>query len=132
MKTGDYVRTKKGGIGKIVKIEPFMNKTHIFLDSKQGDITFYTNEKVLKVNSEESIIKSSPNIIDLIEVGDFIKYNPVQNHYAKKITLYKAIKDERDLLFLKYQLQNDKLKILSIVTREMFESMEYKVESEVN
>lgn len=114
MKIGDYVRTKKGGIGKIVKIEPFMNKTHIFLDSKQGDITFYTNEKVLKVNSEESIIKSSPNIIDLIEVGDYVNGCPV---------LHKENNELVCGLLLRYKEEN----IQNVVTKEQFSQMKYKV-----
>ena len=125
MNTGDYARTKSGIIGKLI-----IKEDTIAVAKWQGgyelqDTTTYiiNDEKVYK----NEIIKSSPNIIDLIEVGDVIKYNQVQNHYAKKKTLYKAIKDERDLLFLKYQVQNDKLKILSILTKEQIEQMEYKV-----
>lgn len=136
MKVGDYVRNKYG-IAKVIDIE---NNNGIDILVFDKPICFLVNKETGKIKDDRllnrlaiidgvdiSKIKSSPNIIDLIEVRDFIKYNPVQNHYAKKITLYKAIKDERDLLFLKYQVQNDKLKILSIVTKEQFESMKYEV-----
>lgn len=120
MNIGDYVRTDYG-IGKIIEI---LQPTDVDEPDLKLDVSD-CNDYPYIFKSE--VIKSSPNIIDLIEVGDFIKYNPVQNHYEKKITLYKAIKDVRDLLFLKYQVQTDKLKILSILTKEQFESMEYKL-----
>ena len=114
MKVGDYVRTKKDGIGKIIKIEPFMNDTHIFLDSGKGDITFQTKNRVCKVCNEESIIKSSPNIIDLIEIGDYVNG-------------YEVTSKDQFLGFGNHDwyMTNDEIK--SIVTKEQFESMEYKV-----
>ena len=121
MKVGDYVRTKKDGIGKIIKIEPFMNDTHIFLDSEKGDITFQTKNKVCKVCNEESIIKSSPNIIDLIEVGDYVNYGDIMGG---------LVLDKRDdeitvLTILPSKLKNKDIR--SVITKEQFESMEYKV-----
>lgn len=53
MKIGDYVRTKDGYISKI----------------KELGINIYTDVGCL---SEDYAIKSSPNIIDLIEVGDYV------------------------------------------------------------
>lgn len=129
MKVGDYVRTKYG----IKKVDNIVCGQDVRFDNTDGfddDLKRYHDYDGISFEGSawrEIVERTSPNIIDLIEVGDFIKYNPVQNHYAKKITLYKAIKDERDLLFLKYQVQNDKLKILSIVTKEQFSEMEYKV-----
>ena len=61
MKIGDYVRIENGDIGKIIKI--------------------YDHEKVGKMIEiedcyfrfkEKEIIKSSPNIIDVIEKGDYV------------------------------------------------------------
>ena len=122
MKIGDYVRSSWGTISKIIEYTPYEDDECFGITLEDETNTFYKHQWQF-----DNDYKVSSNIIDLIEVGDFIKYNLVQNHYAKKITLYKAIKDERDLLFLKYQVQNDKLKILSIVTKEQFESMEYRI-----
>ena len=124
MTVGDYVRTKKDGIGKIIKIEPFMNHTHIFLDSEKGNITFQTKNRVCKVCNEESIIKSSPNIIDLIEVGDYVNGERVFGFGKFK---YDDGAEEITSLTLDKTISCLLEDIKSIVTREQFESMEYKV-----
>ena len=104
METGDYVRIKtlsgQGGISKLEKVD---------------DICITDNGAVDKNN----IIKSSPNIIDLIEVGDY-----VNGHTVKMIKEDKSkidIGEGEDYFWLRNQ------DILSIVTKEQFESMEYKV-----
>lgn len=121
MKVGDYVRTKNEGIGKIIKIEPFMNDIHIFLDSKKGNITFQSKDGVFKVNNEQNIVKSSPNIIDLIEVGDYINGYKVDEVDYEKYTIYIGNTNEciEQVLWRK--------DIKSIVTKEQFESMKYEV-----
>ena len=77
MNIGDYVRTKYGIIGKVVKEEPFMDDINVFLDNNKGNITLTTKDGVFKVNKKEDVLKSSPNIIDLIEVGDYVNGNKV-------------------------------------------------------
>lgn len=113
MKIGDYVRTKDGKIGKIL----MLNSIYFAMDI---DDNTYAHEF-------DEIIKSSPNIIDLIEVGDSVKYNPMMNGYIKKQTFCKMIKDTRDLLYFKYQIEHKKANLISILTKEQFERCEYKI-----
>ena len=62
MRVGDYVRTKKGLIGKIIDINLGDFQTRYELDNSDEFHYEYRND----------IIKSSPNIIDLIEIGDYV------------------------------------------------------------
>ena len=58
IKVGDYVRTKDGEITRIV-------------DTNMFDKTIYKDIQGAKYYLED-IVKHSPNIIDLIEVGDYV------------------------------------------------------------
>lgn len=112
MNIGDYVRTKKGNIGQIININDFREPT-----MKYGvEITYLPD---ILFTGDENIIKSSPNIIDLIEIGDIIKYcngtiGNVTGNDGKYIDTYEdgfiATED-----------------IESIVTKEQFESVEYRL-----
>ena len=67
MNVGDYVRTKDG---YIAKIEEEFDKSYLCDDTVEyiyEPLPFISKDK-----PNEMIIKSSPNIIDLIEVGDIL------------------------------------------------------------
>ena len=127
---GDYVRTKYG-ISKIIDLKenPYGEKTIYVLDNKiismcecEEGILYSTinplaedliDEFDINFGDESQIIKSSSNIIDLIEVGDILTIKDMLGNTSKV---------EVD--------ENFKLlsgKIVSIVTKEQFESMEYKI-----
>ena len=119
MKVGDYVRTKHYGISKITDI---YNEDKIELDN----VNAFGIKGVCYM--AENIIKSSPNIIDLIEVGDY-----VNGQLVKHIAYFEGVEEPvKKLIFAdEYHLiptevceQNE---IKSIVTKEQFESMEYKI-----
>ena len=109
MNVGDYVRTDDGYINKIKKV----NHWNVLVDARD-----LFGEEISIANNE--IIKSSPNIIDLIEVGDYINgikvIDIVENdiyisdYYAESYISLVKVKD-----------------IKSIVTKEQFKNMEYKV-----
>lgn len=111
MEKGDYVRTKDYGIHKITKFEVYDYIEYIVDDNDM----FYT--KIDKTN----IIKSSPNIIDLIEVGDYV--NGVM---VTEIKDGKPFKEDYNDPYYSYYFDD----IYSIITHEQFESMEYKVEEQ--
>ena len=114
MKIGDYVRTKDGIILKIKDIEDIYTTDNIYIS-----MAIYDNEGHF-VNEVE-IIKSSSNIIDLIEVGDYVNGREV-------IDVYKMLGETHYCFKNEYGRHYDKTyKIKSIVTKEQFESMEYKV-----
>lgn len=125
MKVGDYVRTKYG-IRKVIQID---NETTSKIICYVVD-KFYNECKICSSNYiyDEDIIKQSPNIIDLIEVGDYVNGSEVCKIYDNK-HLDNPIKEvicmgkdgfEGELIYT-----NDDIN--SIVTYEQFESMKYKV-----
>lgn len=116
MKVGDYIRTKTG-LGKITEYKKHDSWGYIV--KVEGTYNCYTHTG----NDELSdVIKSSSNIIDLIEVGDYVNGHKVIytiGNINKKIYVEYVNMDE--LLEIKLE------QITSIVTKEQFESMEYKV-----
>ena len=57
MKVGDYVRTDKGLIGKVIKKEEY--DTHVILEY-EGQ---YCKRVLSTTGTDSEVIKSSPNII---------------------------------------------------------------------
>lgn len=116
MKVGDYVRTKYG-ITQYKEYDTQYGEKILAMpihDMTQG---FFANV--------EDIIKSSPNIIDLIEVGDYVDgiYVDIIEKEQKRVWHTSSYGDE-DVVFY-----NEDIK--SIVTHEQFSQMEYKVKSQV-
>lgn len=116
---GDYVRTKHYGVCRVIDI---YTKELIELDK----INAFGIKGVSY--SIENIIKSSSNIIDLIEVGDLIKLKP-----TKQIQQVLAKNEEEidltDYVFydLKKSKQIIKEEIEWVITREQIEQMKYKI-----
>ena len=117
MKVGDYVRTKKHGIGKIIS----------FSYQEDDECCFIELSKRRTGIKQSNIIKSSPNIIDLIEVGDIVNDEKIidigcltngPEEGTKVIDYYIAPNTV-------YYLKNEDIK--SIVTKEQFKNMEYEV-----
>lgn len=104
MKVGDYVRTDDYGIRKISG----------FISDLENDYIECNDENNRIIINKKSIIKSSPNIIDLIEVGDYVNGCPVLHKEENEVVCG---------LLLRYKEKD----IKSIVTKQEFESMEYKV-----
>ena len=116
MNIGDYVRTKDDlDIQRICKIK----KTYSTNDFFFTDYGYW---------DEENIIKSSPNIIDLIEVGDYVNgclvlfagavtWDNDGNILDKRVHINRSGND----FWLSEKF------IETVVTKEQFESMQYKV-----
>lgn len=102
MKAGDYIRTREY-IRKIRKIE--------------GDYIYCD----IGVFTENEIIKSSPQIIDLIEVGDY-----VNGSWVNAIKNGKPYHEDDNDPYYSYYFENDDIK--SIVTHEQTEAIQYRVE----
>jgi len=129
MKVGDYVRTNNGLIFKIVG----GNEDNWELDIEYSKLEYMEDTwlELYKYNDNggwfiKENCKSSPNIIDLIEVGDYV------NGYliGKIIDVYKTATGIKKIQFVwsdedfvSELLENQ---IKSIVTKEQFEEMEYK------
>lgn len=101
IKVGEYVRLKNGEIFKIDE-----NTTNYYNSNKD----YITNE----------ITKHSKNIIDLIEKGDYVNGLRVVNFVLNNGKKIGITVDSEFWAF-------DADEIKSIVTKEQFEGMEYKV-----
>ena len=103
MKVGDYVRTKNK-IGRIIKC----NSIYFILDNDDNNIAHELDE----------IIESSPNIIDLIEVGDYVNGEKVIGKLDYLLEFDGGGDGD-------YYLREEEIK--TIVTKEQFESVEYRI-----
>ena len=115
LEVGMYVRTI-GGIERLKK------------ENDNG--WFFEKSMIIKPdNIEKYIIKASFNIIDLIEVGDY-----VNGYYVEEVRDVFDGKDTYTRICLASGCNyfqpdiTEKEDIKSIVTKEKFESMSYKVE----
>lgn len=105
LNVGDYVRTKDGRIEK-------------YSGSNNAEIENFTVPE---------IIKSSPNIIDLIEVGDYVNGYLVKNCRASCNENLGGHPKQIDVGQNKENKWLRKEDIKSIVTKEQFENISYKV-----
>ena len=85
----------------------------MYVRTIKGKIWIIISQKAISGHRKD-IIKASHNIIDLIEVGDYVNGFPV-------------IHKENDILKCGLLVQFKENEIKSIVTKEQFEQMEYKV-----
>lgn len=113
MKVGDYVRTRSGCIAKFEGInENFYEFDNIIMDESSA----VRDELFVDI-----VEKSSPNIIDLIEVGDYVNGKKVIDKWEEPDWYGYFIKLEGEETVPTIR------KIESVVTKEQFESMEYKI-----
>ena len=112
LKEGMYIRTKEGIIDKvIIDYEGHCNSPRCNCKHVSCRYNYY---------DEDKIVKTSHNIIDLIEVGDVISTNNLcgQVTSIEGDKIYTTCYDGE--CCYDYQIQ-------SIVTKEQFSSMEYRL-----
>lgn len=120
MEEGDYVRTEWGDIERIVRVD---NDNIIVEIEEDEDGRTYS-----KMCYKEDIIKSSPNIIDILEVGDILVIKDFVDEACMIFTDIYLIQNEEQLLHIKNDLEKNKNKMLySIATKEQFKNIEYEV-----
>lgn len=113
IEVNEYVRTNKGNIGKVVEIRLGFNKdTQLYQNVYMLDNGLWT---IL-----EYIVKHSKQLIDLIEVGDY-----VNGKYVAKIGQEKSGKYIISLIGI---VDNQDIK--TILTKEQMEANCYKVGGE--
>lgn len=115
---GEYIRTIYGEIFKVFRTTK-QNKKYIFVDREvdrhqDRDV----NDSVLEI---KEIVKHSKNIIDVIEVGDY-----VNGYYVEKVWEQVNYRMAIDLRGSYLGLSDDKF-IETIVTKEQYKEMEYRV-----
>lgn len=109
IEVGEYVRSNLGSIGKVTKIE------------QSGIYKGLYDDKEL-ITIDKNVVKHSEDIIDLIEVGDY-----VNGYYVEKVWEQVNYRMAIDLRGSYLGLSDDKF-IKSIVTKEQFANIEYRLE----
>lgn len=115
MKVGDYVRTEKG-ISKIITVQDEQVRKIIYTDTKEV-FEYYTDYKGNEI--KDYWLNYSSNIIDLIEVGDYV-------NGSKVIDIAQAPKKAVYLDTSGINL-TPVTEISSVLTKEQFESNKYKL-----
>lgn len=100
-----YYRTYSGSINKITSIKDF-NEREYHLNG------FYVNKDTIK--------KASYNIIDILEVGDY-----VNGSWVNEFVDNKPIHEDYNDPFYSFGWENEDIK--TVITHEQMEQMAYKV-----
>lgn len=139
IKVGEYVRTKKGYISKIIDIDDYYIWFNSAIDTESGMAVF----ELSNMEFEELVVKHSPNIIDLIEDEDFVILEYKSPKYRERIKrIFEVSKIDEYISFenvhcgFNCKVGDKKIidnicknvKIKSIVTHEQFQSLEYRLE----
>jgi hypothetical protein len=120
IEVGEYVRLARNqGINRIIEIEDKRYILDTDIADEFGDNTCVLEEYQLK----DEVLDHNKNIIDLVEVGDIVHIKDVLH---EDITY---IWSEDYLKALKEDIQNG-IKLVSILTKEQMQSIEYKVEED--
>ena len=127
IKVGEYVRTKEYGIRKVIN-----ENRDCFLFDKiviNENLTGTRRDCAwLKSDIRLQKIEHNPNIIDLIEVGDYV--NGILITGKEGTLLYTDIKGIDNSVY-HIPISQYEENIESIVTKEQFEKAEYKIEKGV-
>lgn len=129
LEVGMYVRTKSSYIDKIININDFREPNMKYVLEHQS----WWNDDILFIG-EDKIYKASFNIIDLIEAGDYINGEMVMEadwindngEYEEGLAFPLYDGEDKNVIISWIPLKHTKIK--TIVTKEQFKSMEYKVE----
>lgn len=124
-----YVKTKWGYICKIININDFREPS-----MRYGIEANYLRDVMFI--GDDDISKASHNIIDLIEVGDYVngwRVNRVEKEEdgtlltIGTITSFVSRNETEPYLTQDYKESDKMCKIKSIVTKEQFSSMEFRL-----
>ena len=120
IKVNDYVRLDRNqGIRKIEEIEDDAYYLDECVYDEYGEVATALDKSELK----DMVLNHSENIIDLIEVGDYVNGELISN--VNKVDNMNIIEWSNGDIY-KTDIQNDKF-IKSIVTHEQFNSIKYEV-----
>lgn len=119
---GEYIRTTDGKIGVFVKYSS--RKDNSIYKSPFDCFIRLKNRKSNLQCHRDYIVKHSKNIIDLIEAGDVVEVLDID-----WIRIFNI--DNEDILNdFKEEIEEKNWKLLSILTKEMYEQNCYRVEKE--
>lgn len=119
LKVGEYIRIN----GKIGKIKEIILNGNLYEDSG----IYLENEKIIIGKEEMNKLKSSENIIDLIEPMDLL-FVDIDNGYEGGIIVPRIAETMNELNEIKSKIKSGNLKLKYIITREQIENLKYEVE----
>lgn len=134
LEVGMYVRTNKVGIKKIYKIDNNKTKYKYLYKLKNQDGDGCIDLGVL---CEDDIVKFSYNIIDILEKGDYVNGVEITEIYEKgdsfrgnrnyifKEKIIEVANDNYETIPVEALFTNNGIE--TIVTKEQFENMEYRI-----
>lgn len=116
IRVGEYIRTKDGIIDKIVDIRDTYSERKLIAFEKSNSLKSDIGLKAM-------VVKYSPNLIDVIEEGDYVNGKKVYSigTICSTIGILTTI-NLTDGTFITNDMQ-----ILDVITKEQFESVSYKV-----
>ena len=116
IKVNDYIRTKDGIIARVTRYDDLM----LDCDRDVFDLGYLAMMEIPVEYIQEYVMKHSKNIIDLIEIGDFVEI----------IADGQPLRCEVDEFDYKNKLKDigEEIIVKSIVTKEQFNSIKYKLE----
>ena len=148
LEVGMYIRTDEGFIAKIKEFKHHYTKgkrladdyvtkevveNYLSLDGSQCRLIesidysippcYPSDEELDKIKSH--IVKISYNIIDILEVGDIISFYEDIDNYKKQYVI--GMPDLITLDEIKDKITNANIRLVSILTKEQFEQIAYKV-----
>jgi len=123
IKVNEYIRTKRGIIDKAVKILD----DYIFLESKFFITEYGESSTFIK---KTDVVKHSPNLKDLIQKDDFVNGDRVvaidytEDENGNYVDVLGIMEIDDDYA---YPIELRVINIQEVVTKEMMESISYKV-----
>lgn len=116
LEVGQFIRTNDGYINKIEKVNQF----NVLVDGR-----YLFGEKLNIPNNE--ITKSSYNIIDILEVGDYVNGQKV--YYDEELDFLYVQSFDANGEFYQESITKQSFidNIKSVITHEQMEQMEYKI-----
>lgn len=107
---------RKMGIGKIIS----------FQSNNNINVKYKNDIELVSIGN----LEASYNIIDILEVGDIIKFDITDTDNYAEIQGYNCweISCEEELNGVKEMILMESAKLISIITREQTESMQYEVD----
>ena len=118
LELGQFVRTEKGTIAKIIEEIKDGRRKEFVLDR-----IVILNKRCTEIIRRTDKVKARLNIIDLIEVGDYVNGYPIYEiiEYEDNTRAIVIGDDNKSIIW-----EESSQYIKSIVTKEQFEAMQYK------
>lgn len=116
MRVGDYVRSSWGTISKIAEYTPYEDDECFGITLEDGTNTFYKHQWQF-----DNDYKVSSNIIDLIQVGDYVNGCEVLDKYTYDNCDSHLIVNGNGFNVIMVE------DIKSVITKEQFEQTKYRI-----